>query len=450
VTSPIRVRLSLSERSTSPYVLATWVMIAIALALAPAGCGGEGGGHLNGGAAALGMDDSPGPLLGLVGDTDPRESRIATLEPRTLRPRSRLSARLRGFHWGWDRSPDGRSVALGVSSRGRLQIVDLRSPRTTKLVPVGVAGDVLHSVSWPRPRRILALYGGGPYVKSTLAVVDPVEERVVQRARLRGAVNIALPTKAGLVLLMGPLDSIGPSRMVSMDAEGRTRAVPLDEIASGFEPPPRKLDRNELPVARQSQPAVCVEERAGRAFVVSATSARVAEVDLAGGDVNYHGLREHRSIVARLLDVLEPPAEAKLTEGSFRMAYCLGDGKIAVSGWDERGPERRGWRPDPFGLRLIDTDDWSIRTLDRQANYFFAAGRALLTTPRRNGLIAYTSAGERAFELFRGRAVSNVQAAGRYAYAYFHRTRRTYVVDIRRGEVVRVLSTKYQPVLLVP
>lgn len=237
---------------------------------------------------------------------------------------------------------------------------------------------------------------------------------------------------------------------MSVDAEGRTRAIPLDEIASGFEPPPRKLDRNELPVARQRQPAVCVDERADRAFVVSATSARVADVDLARGDVDYHELREHRSLAARVLDVLEPPAEAKLTEGSFRMAHCVGNGRIAVSGWNERGSERRGLRPDPFGLRLIDTDDWSIRTLDREANYFFAAGEALFTTARSSGLIGYTSEGKRAFQLFRGRAVSNVQAAGRYAYASFHGNHRTYVVDVRRGEVVRMLATKRPPVLLVP
>jgi hypothetical protein len=430
------------------YVLATWVMIAVVLARAAVGCGEEK--KQTTGATTLGAHADSGPLLGVVGNTDPRKARLATLEPRTLRPRSHLSARLSGFTWGWDRSPNGESVAIGVSSRGRLQIVDLRSPRTTKMVSVGRAGDVLHGVSWPRPRRILALYGGGPYVKSALAVVDPVEGRVVRRSPLGGAVNIALATPTGLVLLAGPLNSIGPSRLVKVDAGGGLRAVPLDEIASGFKPPPRKLERNELPVARQTQPAACVDERTNRAFVVSATSERVADVDLATGDVDYHDLRQQRSLVARVLDVLEPPAEAKVTEGSFRMADCLGNGKIAVSGWNEHGPERRGWNPIPFGLRLIETDDWWIRTLDREANYFSSAGQTLLVTPRRGGLVVYTDGGERAFELFHGRAVSDVRAAGRYAYAYFHRTRRTYVVDIRRGEVVRMVVTKQPPVLLVP
>jgi hypothetical protein len=434
-------------RGHLPYVLATWVMIAVVLALAPVGCGEET--KHSTGATAVGAEDDSQPLLGVIGDSDPRKARLATLEPRTLRPRSHLSARLSGFTWGWDRSPDGESIAIGVSSRGRLQIVGLRSRRPTKIVPVGSPGDVLHGVSWPRPRRILALYGGGPYAKSTLAVVDPVEGRVVRRSPLKGAVNIALATPAGLVLLAGPLNSIGPSRLVKVDAGGRLRAIALDEIASGFEPPPRKLERNELPVGRQTQPAACLDERTGRAFVVSATSERVADVDLATGVVDYHDLRQQRSLVARVLDVLEPPAEAKVTEGSFRMAECLGNGKIAVSGWNEHGPERRGWNPDPFGLRLIDGDGWSIRTLDREANYFSTAGETMLVTPRSGGLVVYTGTGKRAFELFHGRAVSDVRAAGHYAYAYFHRTRRTYVVDVRRGEVVRMVTSKRPPVLLV-
>jgi hypothetical protein len=211
---------------------------------------------------------------------------------------------------------------------------------------------------------------------------------------------------------------------------------------------------------------LAVDEKEGKAFVVSAGPLEVAEVDLARRFVEYHDLDQPASLLDRLRDVLEPAAEAKGADvGPTRSAELLEGGLIAVTGQDELPPVEGVRGPEdvvrPFGLRLIDTRAWTIRTIDSRSSYALAVADALVAAndtydpvtgkTRANGLVAYSLEGRERFHLFGRQIVPRLQAAGRYAYASFYQPRhRTFVIDLNSGRIVHRLPTAEPPQLLVP
>jgi hypothetical protein len=171
---------------------------------------------------------------------------------------------------------------------------------------------------------------------------------------------------------------------------------------------------------RQRLPGLAVDPGGRRAYVVD--HGLVAEVDLRTLAVGYHAPTRSTSLLARIRDWLEPAAHAKGGSARTRSARWLGGGLIAVTGADAQHD-----RVLPAGLDLVDTRDWSIRTIDDDASDVRVAGDLLLATTESTGLIAYGFDGDRRFELFGdrvawieqvhdGRAyVAGLQADGRPA-----------------------------------
>jgi len=207
-------------------------------------------------------------------------------------------------------------------------------------------------------------------------------------------------------------------------------------------------------------PALAVDRSGNRAFVVGAGTP-VAEVDLTTSSVTYHDLSTPVSLLGRLHAWLEPTAEAKATEGPNREAAWLGDGMLAVWGWNDRtsfkGDQVHVWA-EPAGLTLVDTRDWSSRVLDSGASSMTVANGNLLAFswlwdsardhPSGSGVTAYGPDGGMRFHLFGSRAILSTQALG--GRAFIRGTKSAYsVVDLRSGRVLRTFAGE-PPLLLQP
>ncbi|HEX2088210.1 MAG TPA: hypothetical protein VHF89_21160, partial [Solirubrobacteraceae bacterium] len=115
--------------------------------------------------------------------------------------------------------------------------------------------------------------------------------------------------------------------------------------------------------------------------------------------------------------------------------------RIALSGYDADAV----WRADggiegerrPAGLHVMDTRDWSVRTLDARASGFVAAGGLLVTSgPGGRGLAAYSPEGREAFQVLGDRRVEVVATVGSLAYVRAPPEPALHVVDLTRGRVV--------------
>jgi hypothetical protein len=159
-------------------------------------------------------------------------------------------------------------------------------------------------------------------------------------------------------------------------------------------------------------------------------------------------------LIGRLRNWLEPRAEAKAQEGPTRQALWLGQGLLAVTGWDSHasvdGGRQAQWET-PAGLKLIDTRRWSVRTLDRGTSRIVLAAGTLLSygvlfdsrTQRLagNGLTAYARDGSRRYHLYEDDPISVVErvdqrvivggAAGSRIF------RRGSLLDARTGRELR-------------
>ena len=133
--------------------------------------------------------------------------------------------------------------------------------------------------------------------------------------------------------------------------------------------------------------------------------------------------------------------EAPPQVGVVRRAAWIGEGRIALSGYDADVV----WRPRggveamrrPAGLHVIDTRDWSVRTIDERVSGFVVAAGLLLTSgPGGRGLAAYSPAGRVAFDVLGDRHVEIVATAGSFAYVRTPPDPALRVVDVTRGRMV--------------
>jgi hypothetical protein len=171
------------------------------------------------------------------------------------------------------------------------------------------------------------------------------------------------------VLLLAPVDTIGAATL-AVAAPGGVRTVPLP-LDAGTDPP------------AVAQPGLAVSPDGSRAVVVPGGS-RVLDVDLRTLAVAERELSEPVSLLGRLRAWLEPQALAKgPLEGPVRSAAWLPGDRIAVAGWDYRQVGDRAMVSEAAGVRLIDTRDWSVRTLAEGATAV-AARRRLAARLRRH------------------------------------------------------------------
>jgi hypothetical protein len=377
---------------------------------------------------------------------------IVRADAKTLRPLRGQSLPVAHHAYGASFSPDGKVLALGGDS-GDVWLVDTRRLRVTGSVGAEGYGHVVET-AWLGGRLVAVVdrccSEEGVTEGLTVSVLDPVRRRGLMGHPLNGSIQAAERTDSKLVLLVGPRADLGPARLVLADADGGMATVALDRIAAGAE------IRTGATVSRSAKPGLALDREGNRAFVVGA-GAPVAEVDLATLSVKYHDLRSPVSLLRRVRDWLEPAAAAKvLPDGPERHARWLGNGYLAVWGVDNSTTaDQQGnfrMRQSAAGVKLIDTRDWSVRTIDGQASGLAVADRTLFvfgslwdSVAQQSsgvGLTAYGQDGSRRFHRFGDAPLYAVHVVGSRAFAAsLPVSEWSYaVLDAQTGRVLRRIS----------
>ena len=392
-------------------------------------------------AAAVGVGESArsapesvqSPLVRLFERPDGHGDRLALIDPQSLRPVSpSLPTFVDGL--GGTFSPDGRLFAYGNGFDGRalVQLIDVQRWSTRARLSLGGDGPV--ALAWPTQDRLIAVTGEA-FGRQRLLVLATPDGQVLARRTFRGRRLADAATPLGLVMLVAPDRGIGPARILHAGVDGELRTIEVARIRAGGNEGRRRGGRFRAP-------GLTVDPDAGAAYLVAAGPMLVARIDLASGAVEYHEL-----------EAVGPARPAVAAKGSvaawLRHASWLGDGRIAVTGLYEP-PLRAGRRPQPprpFGARLIDTRDWTIRTLHPDAMFVHRAGERLLANgtvwraggkpDTSTGLLAFDMQGRRAFTRFRDADVSVLGTHGRLAYVWVRPTRMLHVLDLRSGESLR-------------
>jgi hypothetical protein len=359
------------------------------------------------------------------------------VNPRTL---EQVGRPIRTFRNGASlgSSPSGTRIAYtdATQRRSRIHFVDLAGWRSLGVARLGNRGQL--GVGWVSESRVLAhvAYGAGP---QQLLWVDVRTKKIVARRAFTGFAMNTLQVPGGVAMALAPERGLGPLRIMLADANGGLRTIRLDRIEAGA---------NYKKRGRVVTPAVTVDPDGGRLYAVAGRGLLVAEVELASGAVAYHSLGA--SAAKGDMDVW------------WRTAAWAGDSRIAVTG-DHWPRPRRGKAPIgpvPFGVRIVDTTDWTIRTLDRRPDTIHVAGDTVLAAgtrfvdprrPRHTGLLGFDETGRRAFARFRGLPVVLLGSRGRRGYVWVRRERTAYVIDLATGRTLhRTRTGRRVPFLLSP
>lgn len=358
------------------------------------------------------------PVLGL--ETAPGGGTLlAQYDALSLR-RTGLGVRLRVAGWPWRRSPDGALIAFGDGAPGgSVELLDVRSLR--RVVASRPRVGLLMALAWPRPGRLIAAGVRQPGAVDA-ALVDSATGAVVRRVRIDGHLVGADATAVGLTLVVGPPAGIGPARLVHLDDGLRITAdVVLSRLRAGQVRPARTPSPGDPP-PRTETPAVAVDPRAGRAWVVGngAAGRQLAEVDLASGALAY-----------RLLPVRRPAAVAKTLLGSGATVLWLGDGRLAVAGVAYEGRSYRG-----LGLAIVDVETGTARLVDPYASWVERSGALLVSWTEIDGVGVFDLDGRPLRRVLGGRNVASFAAAGRRALVQPTVGEPVLVVDLASGRVL--------------
>jgi hypothetical protein len=412
-----------------------------ALLIGAAACG-AGGGASSETPRASKFRPPEKSLLGIVWERNSAE--LARLDARTLAPGSRRATVGQGTTIAF--SPNGETIALASTEQPEIDLVDVETLRSLGTVELGVPGYVSR-LSWTPPGMLFVAVG-----QQLVVEIDPVGRKAYEARQVDGTLIAAQPIKAGLLGLVAPADRIGPLKLVVWGGKG-TASVPL-RMVGGWETDQGK-DESDFR-ARELVPGLAVQPNGRRALVVSA-GGPVAEVDLSNLGVTYHTLSEPVSLLHRLLGWLDPAAEAKMIEGKERQAVWLTNGLIAVSGVDYPPiePGQSELTGKPIGLSLIDTSDWSIRTIDEKVEGVQLAGEHLLGFEagcsggsESLALVGYDLRGKERFRFCRNEGFDPVVVGG-YAYVGFDDNTRFEVHDLETGAIVARLRTRQTTTILV-
>lgn len=334
---------------------------------------------------------------------------VTRVDPITLEPTG-PTARLGEYHHAYSFSPDGSTIAFGLSApsdagSGRIGI------RLVKARDLTVAGNINTGVfagglAWLEPRRLVALLGedfeGG---QATLVIVDPATGEALER--------------------LGPLPSCDTSEV---------RGQALLSLARGSLSVVRSdatVETVPLPRAFQECGQIATGPGDRVAFAVAAGGAVVAEVALASSEPTVHRLgRRHAG------------DEEVVGLGGRRLLLAL------------RGPSGRFSDGRPDGVELLDIEARSRKTIDRAAGEVRVSGGTLLAFEGKPfarghgiGVRAYALDGHRRFHLLKGEHIVDVETAGPFAYA-LGRGRSLAVIDTRSGTVVDRSRSRFHGDLL--
>jgi hypothetical protein len=398
-----------------------------------------------------------GPLVGVV-SSENMAVELARLDPRTLRPVPGGRLKLEGT-WPMRAVAPDRSMAVLGSEAGDLTVVDLVHLRRLGAVRTDLLGEAAFGWSWVGRSRLL-LIGTAHEAATDVLAVDVHARRVIRRQRFTGVVQSYVRLPHGLALLVTPANAIGRARLVVSDANAGLRTVTLTEITAGF----KQLDDTDGsgPRMEQAVPGIAADP-AGRRIYVVPGGGPVAEVDVASMEVTYHRLGRSASPLQRLARWWAPPAEAKIISGPSRNALWLGDGQLAVTGYD--GSAKGHHMEIPSGLELIDTADWTARQVDRHSSSaMLAAGRLLAFgtafgtgqngANQGYGLTLYGPGDRQPVHRFGAEQAGWIQVYGDLAYVQLMHANLSNlegyaVVDLRSGRVLD-RGTGNVPELLVP
>jgi hypothetical protein len=398
-----------------------------------------------------------GPLVGVV-SSGGLATELARLDPRTLRPLPGSRLELEGT-WPMLAVASDRSTAVLGSETGELAVVDLVHLRRLGVVRNDVAGAGVFGWGWVGPSRLL-LIGTVQESATEVLAVDVSGRQVVRRQRLDGVVQGYTRLPQGLALLVSPANEIGRARLVVSDANAGLRTVTLAEINAGF----KQLEDTDGsgPRMEQAVPGIAADPAGRRVYVVPGVGP-LAEVDLASLAVTYHRLGQSASPLQRLARWWAPPAEAKILSGPARNALWLGDGQLAVTGYD--GSAKGHHVEIPSGLELIDTATWTKRRVDQHSSSaVLAAGRLLafgtaFGTGRDGanqayGLTLYGPGDRQPVHRFGAQQVGWIQVDGGLAYvqlmdANLSNMEGYAAVDLQSGRVL-YQGTGTVPELLLP
>jgi hypothetical protein len=397
------------------------------------------------------------PLLGLrFGRLD---TWLVRIEPRRLATIRGRKLALGRYMNSWSFSSDRRRLVFGSEagstndSPAALRIVDPATLTTVRDVQLGLDGFV-SATHWLGPDRLQTVVRSSSPEGDFALLVDAAAGRVLGRERLEGSVSAIGRAKGALVLLLEPA-SLGPVHLAVADGAGSLRSVELTRIEAGeslTEPPNSYL--------QQDRAGLAVNAAGGRAYVVAAGDP-IAEVDLASLSVSYHQATQQVSLLGRLHDWVEPQAQAKgLLTRSTRAAIWLGDGRFAVVGMNGTGhwtTRRLEVKMVPSGLQVIDTRNWSSRTVDPRSSDLEVAKNALLTwglswdadTQKGTGLTVFGPRGQKRFHLFGRQLLWGAQVVDGRAFVWRQTVEHGYaIVSLRTGKVVRTVRGRDAPVVL--
>ena len=280
--------------------------------------------------------------------------------------------------------------------------------RVVARVRLASGGASVRAVTWVGD-RVLAVVETPRGV--VVSAVDPFAGRVVRRTRLSRPFTFELGRLPdGLVFLLGAQGRLAPAQIAVVDAEGTTRVATVPQVTVG-------LEAVSAPGREQRVPGLAVDPVGRKAYLVDGS--RMFTVDL------------------RTLAVTDPgPLRtlAKVTAGSVRSARWLGDGLLAVSGFDWDASRT------PAGLRLVDVRARTTRTIDRRASSFTVAGRVLLieSAPTRRAALNVTAYGFDGRQRYRLDLAGStwLKKQGRRGYACRYAFLRE-VVDLATGRAIR-------------
>jgi len=275
-----------------------------------------------------------------------------------------------------------------------------------------------------------------------VVAIDPVGLSVQARHRIAGTILQAKQATGQVVLLLGPPEGIGPLQLAVVGGKGMTfAAIP------GFVGGSRTERRGQDVYTREEIPALVIDEDGRRALVFSRRS--FAEVSLGNLSVTTHTLSEPASLLDRFRNWLEPRAHAKLVDGFWREGTWLGNGRFAVTGVDY-AMSTDDARGKPFGLALVDTRDWSIRTVAEGGANLVVTEHALLTFGYESdeGFKGYDLDSGKAFRLLPGVAGGWLQVVRGLVYAQLGDGRRFAVIDPSLGRKIGEARVT-QPITLI-
>ncbi len=425
------------------------VVAATAAAAVLAGCAGSGDADTPTPSTSSGettASESAAPVQGdrlLAATSDPIGSEIRWVDARTLEPVDDRGVKVPFYTSSAELSPDHGVLAIGEGEGGRVQFVDVDRMHALGTVDVDEASYV-DRILWAEPEVVLASLGGTP---GMVAAIDPTTRKVVSVHDLGGATLYSQPAGKELVSLVAPTSRIGPARLVVFDGR-EVREVTLTEVPAGWAQL-EDADSSDY-VARQSVPALAVNEEGTRALVIPA-GGRVADIDLDTMQISYHDLSEPVSLWGRLRDWLEPAAQAKAIDGPDRNAVWLPSGLVAVSG-AQYTMDGDQMDMTPAGLVLIDPSDWSVHRLSDEPSWVTLRGGALLASVWNDGsneqkLIVFDEDGEHRFTLTR-EATDLSQTWGSWLYATSSNGTRFEIVDLESGKTVGRAQPRHETWLL--